>query len=68
MYSGSFWGDKFQGEGSLTLPNRKMFSGDWFENQLSGKVEIKYPSGDVYYGEIKDFKKHGKGYLFFKNG
>jgi hypothetical protein len=29
---------------------------------------IKYASGDLYYGEIKEFKKHGKGYLFFKSG
>lgn len=32
------------------------------------KVKIEYPSGDIYFGEIKKLQKHGKGYLFFKNG
>ena len=32
----------------------------------SGKIE--YPKGEVYYGEIEAFKKHGKGNLFFNDG
>lgn len=29
---------------------------------------IKYPKGQIYYGEIKDFRRHGYGYLFFPDG
>ena len=36
--------------------------------RIEGKVRIEYPSGDTYYGEVKELKKHGKGYLFFQNG
>lgn len=33
-----------------------------------GNGKIQYPKGEVYYGEIVNFKKHGKGYLFFSDG
>jgi hypothetical protein len=42
-----------------------MICGDWQEELLDGKAEIRYPTGEVYYGEVRNFKKHGKGYLFF---
>jgi len=29
IYWGGFLGDKFNGEGELTLPNKKVYSGDW---------------------------------------
>jgi hypothetical protein len=28
---------------------------------------VEYKKGDVYYGPLKDFKKHGYGYLYFSN-
>ncbi len=33
-----------------------------------GKATIKYPMGQIYYGDIKEFKRHGQGYLFFNDG
>ena len=35
---------------------------------MVGRAEIEYDTGDVYYGEVKKFQKHGEGYLFFKSG
>ena len=31
-------------------------------------VKIKYNNGDVYIGEVKNNKKHGKGKYIFANG
>lgn len=28
---------------------------------------IQYSNGNVYYGPVKEFKKHGYGYLYFPN-
>lgn len=35
---------------------------------MIGNGKMEYPHGEVYYGEIVDFKKHGKGYLFLADG
>ncbi len=35
---------------------------------MEGNAEIRYKTGEVYYGEIKGLKKHGMGYLFFNDG
>jgi len=32
-----------------------------------GKATIKYPMGQIYYGDIKNYKRHGKGHLFFND-
>lgn len=40
----------------------------WNKGKPEGKVKIKYPTGDIYYGQVKDMQKHGRGHLFFSNG
>ncbi len=35
---------------------------------MEGKAEIRYKTGEVYYGEVKGLKKHGRGHLFFNDG
>jgi len=45
-----------------------VISGNWKDYNIIGKGKIAYPNGEVYYGQISNFKKNGKGYLFFSDG
>jgi hypothetical protein len=56
------------GKGTLKCPDGKRITGVWNKDQITGKAEIEYPNGDIYYGETLNFFKHGEGYMFFKTG
>lgn len=45
-----------------TLDGR-IFSGNCSHGQFIGKMTIRYPNGDFYWGTTRDFKKHGAGLL-----
>jgi len=40
-----------------------IYQGRWADNTYSGKGELRYPNGDVYVGQFKGGKRHGKGVL-----
>ena len=33
---------------------------------IGGKARVDFPSGDFYFGELKDHLYHGKGYYYSK--
>jgi hypothetical protein len=41
---------------------------DFVEGEIVGKATIKYPKGQIYYGDLKNFRRHGIGHLFFADG
>lgn len=41
---------KFFGQGSLKFPDGKLISGDWNGEKIVGNGEIKYKTGEIYYG------------------
>jgi hypothetical protein len=67
-YLGQLDGAKLMGKGTLKCPDGKKITAVWSKDQILDKAEVEYPTGDIYYGELRNFKKHGQGYLFFKNG
>lgn len=67
-YWGELQGKEFNGKGTLKCPDGKRITGIWRDEQLVGKAEIQYPQGDVYYGQVDNFMKHGNGCLVFKSG
>jgi hypothetical protein len=57
-YQGDILNDVMDGEGELTIKDKKV-SGKFNNNEISfGKIEL---PGMIYEGEISDLKKHGKG-------
>lgn len=46
----------------------RVVEGIWREGGIVGNARITYQNGDVYYGGLKEFKKHGTGTLYFENG
>lgn len=44
------------------------YSGDLFNNSISGKGTYKWPNGMRYEGKFKRNKRHGRGSLILQNG
>jgi len=61
-YEGHFKNNKKEGKGRLTLKTGDIYKGTWIDDVLQPVVKIKYLDGNgTYKGEVKDFKRHGKG-------
>lgn len=50
----------------IKLTNGTKIEIKWNEGTASSSGKILYHNGDVYLGEIKNFKKHGNGQLIMK--
>ncbi|MCQ2818890.1 MAG: hypothetical protein MJ252_16615 [archaeon] len=46
---------------------RKLYTGDWKNNQKEGQGIYFYKDGSCYDGEWKNSKRNGKGLMFYKN-
>ena len=49
------------GKGTITLVNGDTYTGDFFEDKLTGYGTFSFASGDVYEGDLIDGKKEGRG-------
>lgn len=47
---------------------RKLFTGDWFQNQKHGQGIYFYKDGSCYDGTWKNSKREGKGLMIYANG
>lgn len=65
-YDGQFLNQQFHGRGVLSLKD-KIISAEWVNGLIQGNCVIQYKNKNVYYGSVKEFKKHGFGYLYFPN-
>ena len=67
-YTGVFNEGKKHGKGVATLQNgEKVIEGYWINDFLLTGV-IFYKNGDKYEGELRKYKKHGRGKITYKNG
>ena len=56
------------GKGTLYLPNKEIYEGEFKNGLKSGKGKYTYPNGDYYEGEWYNGKKHGRGiYVWLYN-
>ena len=55
-------------KGKWKFDSGAIYDGGWRENKFHGKGTYTYPSGDEYYGDRVDGKKHGTGYIFGRVG
>ncbi len=65
-YQGGFYNEQFHGKGVLTLVE-KTISAEWVNGNIESSCVVQYKNGNLYYGPLKQFKKHGYGYLYFPN-
>jgi hypothetical protein len=65
-YDGGFYNELFHGKGVLKLKG-KIISAYWLNGVTEQSSVIEYDNGNLYYGSIKEYKKHGYGYLYFPN-
>jgi hypothetical protein len=49
------------GKGSITFINGDNYTGDFFEDKLTGYGRFSFASGDVYEGDLINGKKEGRG-------
>ncbi|CAH1966377.1 unnamed protein product [Acanthoscelides obtectus] len=61
--SGLVWRE---GLGTYTTKDGQTYKGAWLDDKLINTVEIKFPNGNQYYGELKDSKFNGEG-MFVTN-
>lgn len=61
MYEGIWNLNIREGEGKLVREDGVEFTGTFKANKPNGQVEIKYPNGNVYTGEVIDGVPNGKG-------
>jgi len=75
--SGSFAGDKYEGEfknseihgnGTYTDANGNKYVGKWKNGKRHGKGTSTFDNGDRYVGEFKDGKFNGEGTFTWANG
>jgi hypothetical protein len=71
VFEGSWKNDnRAEGKGRMTWPNKDIYEGDFSKIGLYhgvGKLS-KGDTGDVYEGQFKDGRKHGKGDMIYANG
>lgn len=67
-YTGTFDNGKKHGKGVATLQNgEKVVEGYWISDTLLTGI-IYYKTGEKYEGELRKYKKHGRGKITYKNG
>ena len=65
-YEGEFLHELFHGKGVLKLPE-KSIKAEWMHGLTEGNCIVEYTNKNVYYGPLKQLKKHGYGYLYYPN-
>ena len=64
-YEGQFKNNKKNGVGILTLNDGNKIQGAWINNEFCEIGQITTKKGQIYKGEIKNYKKDGNGYEYF---
>ncbi|MBC7426947.1 MAG: hypothetical protein H7321_10475 [Bacteroidia bacterium] len=67
-YSGNFSGGKRNGFGTITWPDGSNVYGTWTNDVIGGKVTANYSTGERYVGDMKDYKREGKGIHYNADG
>ena len=63
-YVGQWRGVARHGLGEQIYANGNVAIGFWKDNELSGKVKIKFSSGKTFYGEIKNGEYYGQATIY----
>jgi len=50
------------------MPDGCIMEGTWCDGVPRDMLKIRYPNGLVYYGPVYDYRQHGFGYIYYKNG
>jgi len=66
-YNGDWWKGMRHGKGEHDYSDGRYASGHFMFDRFR-KGEMNYPEGDIYEGEFKDDKKHGKGTYTWNDG
>jgi len=56
------------GKGVMTVPDGPVITGDFKEGLADGYAKMDFLNGEVYEGEFKENKKHGKGVYVWPSG
>jgi len=67
-YTGEWLGDKRDGYGVQTFPDKARYEGDWKNNQAHGKGKFYHSNGDIYEGDWKHAKANGFGVYMASKG
>jgi len=62
-YDGDFATDVFNGDGSLTKPDKMVFKGKWKDGTLTSPGTINFCNGNVYTGGVDNLLQQGEGIL-----
>lgn len=65
-FTGTVKDGKKWGQGQYYLADETIIEGNFENDELVGKGKIMYNTGDVYIGDIKDYKASGEGTLTYK--
>jgi len=60
--------DKKHGEGKWIFSDKSLIQGHFIQDTLSEGTFKSSSTGNTYKGSFKNFKKHGKGEMTFKDG
>lgn len=60
--------DGYTGKGKLTIPNGPVITGEFKDGLADGYAKMDFLDGEVYEGEWKENKKHGKGVYVWPSG
>lgn len=63
IYSGNWFNDKMNGNGSYIHPSGMKYEGDFVNGKYEGNGKYIWPDGYFYEGEFKDSKLVGQGLL-----
>lgn len=68
-YVGQYVEGKRQGEGEMRFPNGDLYTGDWVNNNRTGKgLYLFQDSGNRYKGDYVDNRKEGEGIFWWTSG
>jgi TolB-like protein len=67
-YEGEFKNDKFNGQGTWSIPDGQKYIGEFKDGKRHGKGTLTSPDGSKYVGEFKDSKLNGQGTYTFSDG
>jgi hypothetical protein len=67
-YTGEWFEDAMQGEGTYRYKSGAVYSGQWLSNKHHGIGRYCFDDGQVYEGEWVNHKMHGDGVFIDKEG